>query len=219
MIKALLWDCDNTLIKTAELHFAKHVAVLKGYGIDLDDRFRPTIYSNNSFQNWDILSKAFDIPTTGEDYIAAIDKWYQDNIHTLQIRSGVVEVLKLAQENGLKQAVVSNGRTESVMAGLDAKGLTPYFDIILTRGDYTERKPHPESYLCALDKLGLAPHEAIAIEDDPKGAEASISANIPTVHYRYSEDMPPVVEAAYSCYTGVDFINYMNKVIHGESCT
>ncbi|MAH06248.1 MAG: hypothetical protein CL561_11890 [Alphaproteobacteria bacterium] len=215
MIKALLWDCDNTLIKTAELHFAKHVAVLKRYGIDLDDRFRPTIYANNSIQNWDILSKAFDIPTTGDAYIAEIDKWYQDNIGTLQIRSGIVEVLDLAKEHGIKQAVVSNGRAESVMAGLTAKGLIPYFDIILTRSDYTERKPHPEPYLVALDKLGLAPHEALAIEDDPKGAQSAINANIPTIHYRYSDDMPPVIEAAYSCYNGVDFINYMNKVIHG----
>ena len=65
MIKALLWDCDNTLIKTAELHFAKHVAVLKRYGIDLDDRFRPTIYANNSIQNWDILSKVYYILIQG----------------------------------------------------------------------------------------------------------------------------------------------------------
>ena len=53
------------------------------------------------------------------------------------------------------------------------------------------------------------------VEDDPKGAQSAISANIPTIHYRYSDDMPPVIEAAYSCYNGVEFINYMNKVIHG----
>ena len=215
MIKAILWDCDNTIIKTAELHFAKHVAVLKGYGIDLDDRFRPTIYSNNSIQNWDILSQAFDIPSTGDEYIADIDAWYKGNIHTLQIRPGVEEVLKYAQDKGVQQIIVSNGREESVMAGIEAKGLLPYFNMIFTRKDYNERKPHPEPYLTALDKLGLKAEECIAIEDDPKGAQSSIAANIPTVHFRYTEDMEPVTEAIHNCYTGDEFEQYMKAQIDG----
>jgi HAD superfamily hydrolase (TIGR01509 family) len=215
MIKAILWDCDNTIIKTAELHFAKHVAVLKRYGIDLDKRFKPTIYSNNSFQNWEILSGAFEIDSTQDQYIADIDAWYHDNIHTLQVRAGVEDVLKAAKAKGIKQAIVSNGRAESVIAGIKAKGLFDYFDMILTRNDYEERKPHPEPYLSSLKKLGLSASETIAIEDDPKGAQSSIAAAIPTVHYRFTEDMPAVEDAIYDCYSGEDFSNFMKDKING----
>jgi|TARA_R110002126_G_scaffold13118_3_gene56508 HAD superfamily hydrolase (TIGR01509 family) len=215
MIKAILWDCDNTIIKTAELHFAKHVAVLKRYGIDLDKRFKPTIYSNNSFQNWEILSGAFEIDSTQDQYIADIDAWYQDNIQTLQVRDGVEDVLKAAKAKGIKQAIVSNGREESVMAGIKAKGLMDYFDMILTRNDYTERKPHPEPYLVALKKLDLTATDTIAIEDDPKGAQSAIAAGIPTVHYRFTEGMPPVTTAIYDCYSGEDFSKFMKDKING----
>lgn len=215
MIKAILWDCDNTIIKTADLHFAKHVAVLKRYGIDLDKRFKPTIYSNNSIQNWDILSQAFDLDTTRDEYIADIDRWYKDNINTLQIRPGVEDVLKAAHDKGIKQVIVSNGREESVMAGLEAKGLIKYFDFILTRSSYTERKPHPEPYLVALKKLSIKANEAIAIEDDPKGAQSSLNANIPTVHFRYTNDMSAVEGSIFDCYDGDDFVSFMKEQING----
>ena len=215
MLKAILWDCDNTLINTAELHFAKHVAVLKGYGIDLDDRFRPTIYANNSFQNWEILSKAFDIDTDETHYISQIDAWYKDNINTLQIRAGVKDVLDAAKAQNIVQAVVWNGRKESVMMGLEAKGLLPYFDLILTRDDYEERKPHPRPYLAALSQLNIDATNAVAIEDDPKGVASSIAAHIPTVHFRYTENMPAEEAALYSCYSGTDFSTYMEALIHG----
>ena len=215
MLKAILWDCDNTLINTAELHFAKHVATLKGYGIDLDDRFRPTIYSNNSFQNWEILSKAFEIDTNETHYISQIDAWYQDNIDTLQIRDGIEDVLQAAKDHNIVQAVVSNGRKESVMMGLEAKGLLPYFDLILTRDDYEERKPHPRPYLDALDQLNIKAADAVAIEDDPKGVSSSVAAHIPTVHFRYTEDMPAEEAALYSCYNGDEFTTYMKALING----
>jgi HAD superfamily hydrolase (TIGR01509 family) len=177
MIKAILWDCDNTIIKTAELHFAKHVAVLKRYGIDLDKRFKPTIYSNNSFQNWEILSGAFEIDSTQDQYIADIDAWYHDNIHTLQVRAGVEDVLKAAKAKGIKQAIVSNGRAESVIAGIKAKGLFDYFDMILTRNDYEERKPHPEPYLSALKKLGLSASEKALNHPSPPPSLLCITAS------------------------------------------
>lgn len=215
MIKALLWDCDNTIIKTAELHFAKHVAVLKRYGIDLDKRFKPTIYSNNSIQNWDILDQAFDLPTTRDAYIADIDSWYKDNIDTVQVRPGVLETLESAKRKSITQVIVSNGRKESIYAGLEAKGLLDYFDFILTRDDYEKRKPAPEPYLTALTKLGLKANDTIAIEDDPKGVQSAVAAKIPTVHFRYTEDMQAAEGCVFDCYNGDDFKSFMKEKING----
>lgn len=49
-------------------------------------------------------------------------------------------------------------------------------------GEECERaKPHPDPYLRGLELLGLAPHEALVIEDSPAGLRAAVAAGIPAV--------------------------------------
>jgi HAD superfamily hydrolase (TIGR01509 family) len=54
-------------------------------------------------------------------------------------------------------------------------------DLVVTGDDVTDLKPDPEAYLKALDGLGLAPHEALAVEDSANGLQAATAAGLPTV--------------------------------------
>ena len=44
------------------------------------------------------------------------------------------------------------------------------FEIVVLGEECARPKPHPDPYQVALEALGLAPHEAIVIEDSPSGA-------------------------------------------------
>ncbi|MGH9279187.1 MAG: HAD family hydrolase, partial [Acidimicrobiales bacterium] len=49
-------------------------------------------------------------------------------------------------------------------------------------GDEVEnRKPDPEAFLVALDRLGVSSGEAVVIEDSSEGLDAAVGANVPTV--------------------------------------
>lgn len=54
-------------------------------------------------------------------------------------------------------------------------------ELMVTAFDVKYGKPHPEPYLMALQKGGLAPNEAIVVENAPMGVQAGAAAGIFTV--------------------------------------
>jgi HAD superfamily hydrolase (TIGR01509 family) len=76
-----------------------------------------------------------------------------------------------------KLGIVSNfAIPECVERLLEKQGLTKFFDIVIVSGAVNRRKPHPEIYQKALQKLGVKPEETVFVGDtvdaDIQGAKA-----------------------------------------------
>lgn len=54
-------------------------------------------------------------------------------------------------------------------------------ELMVTAFDVKLGKPNPEPYLMALKKAGIAPNEAVVIENAPLGVRAAVSADIFTI--------------------------------------
>ncbi|HPD83531.1 MAG: HAD family phosphatase [Alphaproteobacteria bacterium] len=195
-VQYVFWDSDNTLVETAEHHWRKHVEVLKTHNIVLDKKYRQKIYENNGIQNWEWISEELGLEIPCQDYLNKIDAWYFDHIDEIKIRSSVLEALQYFKDNDVKQAVVSNGRRRSVMSALEAKELTPFFEFILCKEDYTGRKPSPAPYLAALKKMEelegekISTDSCLVIEDDPLGVQAGEAAGMVVLHRPMGDDQP-----------------------------
>jgi len=193
-IEAVFWDSDNTLVDTAAHHWNKHLHTLKPLGITLAEEDRARIYTNNGSQNWAWLAAERGLSMAEHAYLDAIDRWYFDHIGEIAIRAGVLDAIALFDSAGLIQGVVSNGRTKSVHAALDARALSPRFRFILCAEDYKGRKPGPEPYLAALTRaqqiMGriIDPARCLVIEDDPKGVESGLAAGMQVIHRPPGED-------------------------------
>ena len=61
------------------------------------------------------------------------------------------------------------------------------------------KKPHPQAYQLCLERLGLSPSEALAIEDSPNGVEAATAAGLPVLVTRSL----PFAEADFSAVMAV----------------
>ena len=174
-IKYVFWDSDNTLVKTAEMHWRKHVEILKSHGIALTKEYRTDIYTNNGQQNWQWITEKLGLKSSMDDYLSQIDSWFFDHMDKLEVRSGVLELIEIFAQANIKQAVVSNGRKRSVMAALNTKDIAPKMEFILCKEDYEGRKPDAAPYLTALAKMNdltggdVQPSQCLVIEDDPKG--------------------------------------------------
>jgi len=190
----VFWDSDNTLINTAEHHWRKHFEILKSINIHLDEKHRNAIYTHNGIQNHEWLTRDLGLTMSQSEYLDRIDQWYFEHIHEIQIRSGVLQAIELFKNNDIPQAVVSNGRKKSVMAAQNAKGLTPNFEFILCKEDYEGRKPDPEPYFHALQKMNIIkgtntpPTQCLAIEDDPKGVQSAIAADMQIIDRPVDDD-------------------------------
>jgi len=187
-IQYIFWDSDNTLVDTATHHWRKHFETLKSQNILLDNKWQERIYTNNGAQNWEWLAAELGLEMELQDYLDAIDGWYFDHIASINLRDGVQEALDMFQEATLAMGVVSNGRRRSVMAALEAKNLTPYFNFIFCKEDYQGRKPEPAPYLAAKTKMQqivgheIDPQTCLVIEDDPKGVESGRAAGMQVLH-------------------------------------
>ena len=111
---------------------------------------------------------------------------YEDYINESQItaRPGVFRLIKELKKNNISIALVSS-TSEVNLLNLFTKGfrIDPYemFNLV-AHGDCTKlKKPSPEIYEWALQKLQLPSEACIAIEDSPRGLESSNNANIKTI--------------------------------------
>jgi beta-phosphoglucomutase len=214
MPRFVFWDCDNTLVSNGQIHWEKHVNVLARHGITLEPKYHQSFYHNNGEQNWQLLVKDYGFNVPCDVYLKEVDAWYHARIAQAPLRDGVGEALARFHQNGAHQCVVTNARTASVRPMLEAKNLMPYFEFVLCKEDYTERKPHPMPYLTAFDKMQathgpIVKSECLAIEDDPLGVRSAHDAGLPVLHRRRFEHELPEPVAAASLYTGDDLLKFL----------
>ena len=85
------------------------------------------------------------------------------------VKKGLYVLLDYLKANGYKLAVASSTSRRGVERNLKSAGVFEYFDAVIC-GDMVEKsKPEPEIYLKACDTLGVAPSEALALEDSRNG--------------------------------------------------
>jgi HAD superfamily hydrolase (TIGR01509 family) len=102
----------------------------------------------------------------------------------IPLRPGVERLLREARAAGLRLAIASTTTPENVTTLLSAKlgeDSIAWFDVIAS-GDIVDRKkPAPDIYEHALEQLGLAAEECLAIEDSQAGLAAARAAGLVTV--------------------------------------
>lgn len=103
-------------------------------------------------------------------------------------RPGAFEVCAHLKKAGLALALVTGSPASEVdrFLGADQIGL---FDAIISRDDVQRGKPNPEPFQAALDKLDLAPEQALAIENAPLGIRSAKDAGLLTI--ALTSTLPP----------------------------
>lgn len=185
-IKAVLFDCDGTLLDTEEISSAAVHAVFTDYGLsytpeELNAEFIGVHLSDilntiNQRHGLDIRMDAFlDI------YTPYMLKFIPLHMRILDDTLGYIQSLR---DRGLKLTVGSNGVREVVVAELEAGGLLPFFDIILTADDVPNPKPAPDMYLNGMRAVGIDdPESCLVIEDSVTGIRAAVAAGMVPIGY------------------------------------
>jgi HAD superfamily hydrolase (TIGR01509 family) len=90
---------------------------------------------------------------------------------------GVLELIEasLARDD-FQVAIATSGTLEKSRAALEAAGV-PYMKMVYVNGnDVTHKKPNPELFLVAAQRMGLEPVRCVVIEDAPNGVQAAKAA-------------------------------------------
>ncbi len=110
-------------------------------------------------------------------------KYFTEMIYKSNLRSidGVVRLLKNLKRNNIKIALATSSSRYETNVILKKTKLYNYFDIIVTKDNVKNKKPHTEMYEYILKKMRVSPSTCITIEDAEKGIIPSIKLKIKTI--------------------------------------
>lgn len=102
----------------------------------------------------------------------------------IALRGGVRELLDECTAAGLPMAIAtttSRSNIEALLAAHLGAGWASRFAAVVCAEDAPRKKPDPQAYHLALQRLGLPAEAVLAIEDSPAGAQAAAAAGVATV--------------------------------------
>jgi HAD superfamily hydrolase (TIGR01509 family) len=83
----------------------------------------------------------------------------------------------LATLRDFRVAIATSGTLEKSRAVLEATKV-PYREVIYINGDQVQnKKPDPELFLLAAERIGIEPSSCVVIEDTPNGIQAAKAAD------------------------------------------
>lgn len=175
-VQAVLFDWDGTLVNTAEASYRCYEKLFGSYGIAFDrDAFRRT-YS----PNWHLTYSALGL---AEERWAEADKRWLTHYceEDVVLVEGAREALLRVRAAGLRAALVTSGDRVRVSRELADLGVADLFEALVCAEDTVLRKPHPEPLLLALEKMRLAPADAVYVGDSPEDVQMAKAAGVRTV--------------------------------------
>jgi HAD superfamily hydrolase (TIGR01509 family) len=179
MIKALVFDFDGLILETEGPIYQAWREIYAGYGIPLPlETWGQIIGTSDHFDIFEELERQVGRRLDRSAHVARQKQREAALIEQQPIRPGVEQYLCDARRLGLKVGLASSSTCGWVTGHLDRLGLLSYFDCIRAREDVTLTKPDPELYASAVRELGVAPHEALALEDSPNGILAAKRAGL-----------------------------------------
>jgi len=108
---------------------------------------------------------------------AALNVFFQDFIETLKLREGAKQLLQQTAERDRVGLISNFTHAPVIHKSLRKVGIKPYFNTIIISEEVGWRKPSPEIFKDALNRLQVTAHEAVFIGDSPlediKGAKDS----------------------------------------------
>jgi len=195
-IKAVLFDQDGVIIDTErDGHRVSFNMTFKEFGFT--DEWSVEYYhellqiaggKERMKHHW--RTKGFSKPMTEEEMDALIPQLHKrktalfvELIETgkLPLRPGIHRFMKEAMDAGLKIGICTTSNEQAAKAITEKMLSDIRFDIVLAGDVVKNKKPDPEIYNLALEKLGLKNDEAMVVEDSKNGVKASKAAGIQTI--------------------------------------
>ena len=171
--KAVLFDMDGTLVDSTSIVERAWGRWAARHGIPLEavlsfSHGRPTRATLEHF-----------LP--GRDHtreLEEMDRYEETQLEGILAVPGAVKVVQALEDR--PWAIVTSAWRKLAEARVSAAGL-PLPKVLVPVDEIRNGKPHPEGFLRAAERLGVAPVECLVFEDTRPGIEAGVSAGMQVV--------------------------------------
>jgi HAD superfamily hydrolase (TIGR01509 family) len=197
-VEAVLFDMDGLLLDTEVVYIEALQASAHSLGREMPLDFCHSMIGVPGPDCNLMIEKYY-----GEGFsIAGFRKTYSTHIRSLldagiPMKPGVVELLDFLAGRGLPLAVATSAGRTTAEHHLGRAGLLGRFNAVATRDDVERTKPHPDVYLEAARRLGVAPERCIAFEDSNIGLAAAHAAG--AMAFMVPDLLEPLPESRAKC--------------------
>ena len=222
MIKAVLFDLDNTLtdthsIKTRCIKESINKMIIAGLDMPFDKAFDliMKIYRKSEYESSNIFQD-FLLKATGKiDYkilSAGVVEYRRIRFKYVKPYNGVEKMLKILRKNDdLILGILTDSPKTKAWIRLTSIKLVDYFDLVLTYDDIRCKKPNKKGFLKAVKMLKLKPEEILFVGDIPhKDVLGAKNAGLKTALAKYGQFLPDSVAPDYVLKTPMDLVKIIN---------
>ena len=174
-IRAVIFDMDGVLVDSEQLINAAAIAMFKEKGLVVQPTdFLPFVGAGEDRYIGGV-AESYHFPL---DLPAAKKRTYEiylDLIPTqLEVFPGVHELVSACRKAGLRVAVASSADKIKIVANLENANLPlDFWDTVVVGEDVQRKKPAPDIFLLAAQRLNIKPAECVVVEDAVNGVQAA----------------------------------------------
>lgn len=182
---AIVFDLDGVLIDSERTNVASARDTLASQGCQLRDEEIPLVVGRHPVDYLPQLMQRHGLPPERLDALMARQySRYETLSREEALSPGAAETLESLESAGYRVALATSSDRPRVEERLVEHGLLRRFEFLLTREDVARRKPAPDIYLLALQKLALNPERVVVIEDSPHGIASAKAAGLRCIALR-----------------------------------
>jgi len=193
-VKAVIFDLDGVICSTDRYHYMAWKALAGRLGLPFDERVNQKLRGVSRMESLEIVlgdragefspeEKAALAEEKNETY-----KGYLSAMTPADLTEENRLTLETLRRRGYLLAVGSSSKNTGQI--LERLGLGEFFDAVADGTQISRTKPDPEVFLLAASKLGVAPENAVVIEDAVSGIQAALAGGFHAVGIRTPDNDP-----------------------------
>lgn len=174
--KLCMVDFDGTLCNTTEVNYFAYKQALNDEGFDITYDFYRNECNGKDYRQFipQIIGDNVDLLRVIHDKKLT---YYKRYIAKAKLNYDLVKHLEEIKPN-THIALVTAATRKNCNEMLIAFGLRDIFDLVITKEDVVNIKPHPEGYLKAIKHFEIEKDKCIIYEDSEQGIKAAQAAGV-----------------------------------------
>lgn len=172
--QALLIDMDGTLVDSEPYWEDAKIRLATRHGIPFTAEDAAPLVGRSMMVTVEAL-KAAGVPLSDEEVLSAlVDEVAMRVGEGIPWIDGAPEFLQRMADAGIPCALVT--QAWEPVARQIVKASNGVLQVLVSGGDVSHPKPHPEPYLLGAERLGVDPTRCVAMEDSPAGVASAEAA-------------------------------------------
>ncbi|MFZ9089189.1 MAG: HAD family hydrolase [Planctomycetaceae bacterium] len=192
-IRAVVFDLDGTMLNTEDIFEDAGQVLMERRGLTMTNEIRREMLGRRPAEAFAALKRLTGITDDTDALMRETKEIFRNlAVDRITVLPGVRSLLELTEALELPRAVATSSPEQYMRWLMELVDLYRHFQFVLTAENVQQGKPHPEIYLLAAERLGIAAAEMLVLEDSETGVRAAASAGaqvvaVPNRHTEYGD--------------------------------